>query len=295
MPEAKPRKDQFGRGVLAAMSAFFMFALMNAFAKVLSATHSVIEIGFYRNLIAITPFLVVVFVFKHRDLLTIRTQPYLIVGRAALGVLSLLATFGAYSLMPMAETSVILFTSSFFLPILGFLLLGEKVGVPRWLAILVGFAGVAIIANPQGDLQILGVLLALGAALAQAVMAVTLRHLGRFERPETISFYFFLVGIVITAPAMPFVASTLTWKEIPLIIGVGLSGALAQWLYTIALKNLPTALVAVFNYTTIIWATILGWLIWNDWPMPAVIVGGIFIIAANALIIVRTSRANRNG
>ena len=97
--------------MLAAMAAFFMFTVMNVFAKLLSVRHSVFEIAFYRNLIACMPFLFMVFVLGRREILVLRAKPLLVGLRAVLGALSLMVTFAAFSLMPMADTTVLMFTS----------------------------------------------------------------------------------------------------------------------------------------------------------------------------------------
>ncbi len=279
--------------MLASMGAFFMFTVMNVFAKLLSASHSVIEIAFYRNLIACLPFLVLVFVLGKREILVIRSKPSLVGVRAVLGSVSLITTFAAFSLMPMAETTVLLFTASLFIPVLGVVFLGEKVGPYRWSAVVVGFVGVAIMANPGGHVSALGVTVAIAAALMHATLQIILRFLGRYETPETITFYFLVVGTLITALPLPFVAVTPTMAEVPLLFGVGLSGAAAQWLLSTAFRNAPAAVVTVFNYSGIVWATLFGWLIWSDWPLPAVLVGAGIVIASNALIVWRESRTGR--
>lgn len=281
------------RGMLAAVGAIFMFTVMNAFAKYLSARHSIFEIAFYRNLVGCLPFLVVAFPFGRRDILVIRSKPYHVVTRSLLGSASLVLTFGAFSLMPMAETSVLLFTASLWLPVLGVFLLREKVGPFRWSAVVVGFLGVAMMLNPTGDISHLGVLLALTAAFLQASMSILLRQLGGHERPETTSFYFFVIGLAVTTPIMPFVAVRPQLSELPLFVAVGLAGAMAQWLYSIALKHAPAAIVAVCNYTSIVWSMSFGWLIWNDFPMPVVLLGSSVVIAANVLIAWRESRLAR--
>jgi drug/metabolite transporter (DMT)-like permease len=276
--------------MLAALGAFFMFTLMNVFAKLLSANHSVVEIAFYRNLIASLPFLFMVFVLGRREILVIRSKPSLVGLRAVLGAVSLMTTFLAFSLMPMAETTVLLFTASLFLPVLGVFVLGEKVGPWRWSAVVIGFAGVAVMASPTGAVNMLGVTIALVAALMHASLQVVLRYLGRYESPETVTFYFMVIGTLVTALPLPFVAVTPTLAEIPLLFGVGLSGAAAQWLLSTAFRNAPAAVVTVFNYSGIVWATLFGWLIWNDWPLPHVLAGAAIVIASNALIIWRESR-----
>ena len=162
-------------GMSAAMAAFFMFTIMNMFAKLLSVNHSVIEIAFYRNLIASLPFLVMVFAFGKREILVLRNKPGLVGLRALLGSISLITTFAAFSMMPMADTTALLFTSSLFIPVLGVLLLKESVGPYRWAAVLIGFIGVLIMANPSGQGNFLGIIIALSAAMMHAFLQILLR------------------------------------------------------------------------------------------------------------------------
>jgi len=281
-------------GMWAAGGAFLMFTIMNVFAKYLSSGHSVIEIAFYRNLVACVPFLLAAFMFGRREILVIQSKPRIVAVRAILGTVTLITTFAAYSLMPMAETTVLMFTASLFIPVLGVVFLNERVGPYRWSAVLAGFVGVAIMVNPTGETNTLGVTIALCAALLQAFMSILLRHLGGHELPQTITFYFFVIGTFLTGLALPFVATGPTLAEIPLFFGVGLSGAAAQWLYSIALKHTPAAVVAVLNYSSIIWAMLFGWLIWNDWPLPVVLAGAGVVIASNMLIAWRESRLRRS-
>jgi drug/metabolite transporter (DMT)-like permease len=192
--------------------------------------------------------------------------------------------------MPLAETTALLFASSLFIPVLAVFVLKETVGPYRWSAVFAGFAGVIVMARPTGDIYVLGVTVALVAALLHAILQIILRYLGRFERPETISFYFFAVGTVITALAMPFVAVTPAISEIPWLLGIGLSGAAAQWMLSTAYRHAPAAVVSVFNYTSIVWATLFGFMIWNEWPLPTVVAGAAIVIASNLLIIWREQR-----
>ena len=290
MKDNSAEKEHIVKGMAAAAAAMLLFALMSAIAKYLSSTHSVIEIAFYRNLVACIPFLALAFLFGRRDILVIRSRPGLLVTRAVMGSLTLIVTFAAYSRMPMAETSVLLFTASLFLPVLGVIFLNEAVGPWRWSAVVIGFLGVALMLKPGGALTAIGVSLAIGAALLQAVMGILLRRLGGFERPETIALYFFVIGLGVTGLAMPFVAVTPTADEIPLFIALGIVGAGAQWLLTVAFKHAPAAIVAVLNYTSLIWSTILGWFVFSDWPPLAVFVGSAVVISANVLIIWREHR-----
>ena len=100
-----------------------------------------------------------------------------------------------------------------------------------------------------------------------AILQIIVRYLGRYESTETIAFYFFVIGLFLTALPLPFIAVRPTLAEVPLLVGVGLSGAAAQWLLTFAFRNAKAAIVTVFNYSSIVWATLFGWLIWNEWPL----------------------------
>lgn len=278
------------KGMAAGLFAFFLFAVMNVMAKMLSDHHSVIEIAFYRNLIATLPFLFIIFALGRRDILVIRQKPGGILIRAVLGTVSLIVTFGAFAAMPMADATAFLFTSSLFIPAMGYFFLKEQVGKYRWAAVIIGFFGVLIMLQPTGVVNMMGVGLALTAAMMHATLQTILRHLGKFEKPETITFYFVMIGTVVAALPLPFVARPPTLEEIPLLFGVGLTGALAQWMLSIAYKNAPVSVVTVFNFSGIIWATLFGFVIWGDWPSSAIWIGGTIVIASNIFIVYRESR-----
>ena len=283
-------KENIVKGMIAGIFAFMMLAVMNVFAKLLSDTHHVIEIAFYRNLIATLPFLFMIFVMNKRDIVRINERPKAVITRAILGTISLVLTFAAFAAMPMADTTAFLFTASLLIPILGFFFLGEKVGIYRWSAVFIGFIGVIIMLNPNGDVNVIGVTLALSAASMHAVLGIILRYLGKTEKPETITFYFVSIGTVVAAIPLYWVANLPTLAEIPLFLGVGLSGLAAQYLLSIAFGNAPAAVITVFNYSGIIWATTFGWFIWSDWPAHSIWIGGAIVIASNIFIVWRESR-----
>ena len=286
-------KDNVPLGILAAIAAFFMFSVMITLAKLLSERHSVIEIAFYRNLVACLPFLVAIFAFRRRDILRLRSKPSIVGLRALFGVVSLSLTFYAYSLMPMADATALRFTSSLLVPILGILMLGEHVGAFRWSAVVLGFIGVIIMLRPGGEAHYFGAAIALSAAAIQAVMQIMLRFLKGYERPEAVAFYFVLIGTIVTAIPLPFLFVVPSLDELPLIAGLGFAGAMAQWMLTVAYSLAPVAVVTVFNYSSIVWATLFGWLVFNDWPVDAVFVGAAVVIVSSASVIWRESRIGK--
>ncbi len=286
-PSLLQHKDNPLIGMLAGIAAFFLLAVMNVFAKLLSEHHHVIEIAFYRNLIATLPFLFMIYAMGRKDILTINTNVRGILARSIIGTISLMTTFAAFAAMPMADTTAFLFTASLLVPALGYFFLGERVGPYRWSAIGVGFIGVLIMLQPTGAFNSLGITLALSAAAMHATLQTVLRGLGKTEKPETVTFYFVFIGTFIAAIPLPTVFTMPTWNEAPLIIACGLSGMAAQFLLSVAYKNAPAAIVTVFNYSGISWATAFGWVIWNDWPTLPIWIGGGIVIASNLFILWR--------
>ena len=158
LPPPKPpvHKDRVVYGMAASAASFLMLNTMNVFAKLLSTHHYAIEVAFYRNFIAVIPFAIYIFFFGRRDLLKIHSRFDTIVLRSTIGTISLIATFKAFNALPMADAQALFFTSSLFVPILGYFLLKEKVGPYRWSAVLIGFLGMLVMVRPSGAVNLAG-------------------------------------------------------------------------------------------------------------------------------------------
>ncbi len=283
-------KDQIVLGMAASAASFFMLNTMNVFAKLLSAHHSPIEVGFYRNVIAAAPFAIWFFALGHREDLKVQGKVSVLIVRCLIGTVSLVATFKAFNALPMADAQALFFTSSLFVPVLGYFFLREHVGPYRWSAVAVGFLGMLVIVRPSGAVNMAGASIAVSAAFMHGILGTLLRVLGRTERPETVTFYFLAIGAAMLGLAMPFIATVPTWHEVPFFLGAGISGAFAQIFLSVAYKYAPVALVTIFNYTGIIWATTYGWFIWGDWPGRPVWIGAGIIIASSLFIVWRENR-----
>ncbi len=294
-PNDAGSKDSPLLGMAAAAGAFFALSVMALLAKLLSSTHHVVEIAFWRNLLALLPFLIAIGVFRQRQILKIQSKPRVVVTRSVVATLSILCMFGAFSLLPLANATSLVFTSTLFVPVLSYFFLSERVGPYRWSAIAVGFIGVAFIAQPDGSWNLLGMVLGLSAAFLNAVLSTMLRLLGRTENPTTLTFYLLLVGTVLLAPFMPFIGTIPASNEIGLLIGIGVAGIFAQLLLTNAFKYAPAALASVFSYTQIIWATLFGWAIFGDWPTSSILIGSAIIIASSMIVILRERYLARKG
>lgn len=274
------------KGIAFAATAYGLLAIMNMLAKVLAENHHIIEIAFYRNLVSVIPFLAFIILTKQFHLFK-TSKPKALAARSIVGTVSLVTTFSAFTMLPMAETTVLLFTTTLIVPALAFFILGERVGIHRWSAIIIGFLGVLMIVGLKG---FSGTWLGIGLAIAAALMHASLGLLLRFmktESPVTVTFYFVLTGMILTGLCMPFIAKTPTPFELLLLIGTGIAGGLAQFCLAGALKNAPIAVTAPLNYTGLIWATGFDIMIWSVVPGWPVYAGAAIVISANMYVIYR--------
>jgi drug/metabolite transporter (DMT)-like permease len=278
-------KDNIMRGVLFGFAAYFMFGIMQTGAKVLSQSHSVIEVAFYRNLIPLIPILIYVAV-KNKWHILKTNKPKAQIFRGIFGSLSLIVTFSTFHYLPLSTATVILFAATILTPAFAFFVLKEKIGIHRWSAIIVGLLGVILMVHPTNDAPLFGILLGFFTAACWAVINVTLRYL-KTEPPFAITFSFILCGVLIPGMAMPFVADIPRPDELLLFLAVGISGGLGQYFLTSAYSNAPASLVSMFNYTGLIWATLFDIAIWKNVPDLAVYIGGAIILAANFYIVHR--------
>lgn len=268
--------------------AFLLLTIMNLLAKILNNDygHHVIEIAFYRNLVSVIPFLAFILITKQHHLFKTKT-PVALAARSIIGTISLVTTFAAFTMLPMAEVTVLLFTTTLMSPALGYFLLKEQVGIHRWSAVALGFIGVIIMVGLQGfNGAWLGIILALLAASMHASLGLLLRVM-KAEPSVTVTFYFVLTGMILTGLLMPFYASIPTSTAIWMLVGTGISGGLAQFCLSKAFQNAPVAAIAPLNYSGLIWATGFDIVIFSLIPGWPVFLGASIIIAANGYIIYR--------
>jgi drug/metabolite transporter (DMT)-like permease len=168
------------------------------------------------------------------------------------------------------------------------LLLREATGIHRWSAVILGFAGVLIMVRPDsGHLPVLGLSVALSAAIVTAMISILLRQLGKTEGAAVTVFWFTFLSVPPLAILMIFFAQAhdpQTWGFIALL---GVSGGIAQLGMTGALRWAPVSVVLPMDYSMILWATALGWLVWGEWPILTTWIGAILIIASGLYIVWR--------
>lgn len=205
--------------------------------------------------------------------------------RTILGLIGMMLNFGSYILLPLTEATTIGFTMPIFGTILSALLLREATGIHRWSAVVLGFVGVLVMMRPDTNhLPLTGVGVALSAAIITAVISILLRELGRTEGAGVTVFWFTALSLPILAPLMLFFAQAhdgATWAMMALM---GVSGGIAQLCMTGALRWAPVSVVLPMDYSSIIWATLIGFLVWDQWPLATTWVGAVMIAASGLYI-----------
>ncbi len=207
--------------------------------------------------------------------------------RAMMGAVGMGFTFGAPVLLPLAESTTLGFTTPIFAVIFSALLLKEKVGPWRWTAVAVGFAGVLVIARPDGHLPLFGSLVGLGAGLMVALISIQVRDLTRTDEPLSIVFWFAALSAPVLALSLPFVAKSHTAEQWALLGAIGVLGCVGQLFLTASLRYGQVASVIVMDYSALAWASFYGWAIWGDVPAASTWFGAPLILAAGLLIVWR--------
>jgi drug/metabolite transporter (DMT)-like permease len=249
-----------------------------------------LEIVFFRNAFAFVP--LILYMARVTGFAVVRTRrPLGHLTRSAIGVVGMCCGFGAVQHLPLTEAAAFLFTAPLFMTALAVPILREPIGLHRWTAVLVGFVGVLILIHPEpGRMNALGVALGLGGAIATAFAQITIREIGRTESGAGIVFYFTLAGTAFGLTGLPFGWTVPDAFTLVLLVVSGLIGGIAQILLTESLKAAPVGLVAPFDYTQLLWASLFGFLIWDETPHATTAIGALIVAASGAYIVLREAR-----
>jgi drug/metabolite transporter (DMT)-like permease len=281
-----PTREEVRRGIIYVVASIFVFALTNALIKWLVVRYSVVEVIVFRSSFALVPCLYLIA--TRGGVLTLRTKRlHQHVTRSVLQFVSMICIFTAFGLMPLADATAITFASPLFLTMLSIPLLGEQVGVYRWSAVIVGFAGVLIMVQPGPGLLQSGALFPLANALINACVTIAIRRMTLTEASTTLVFYQTLVTGLIGLGLLPFFWLTPDLFDLALFSATGLLSGIAQFWWMQGCRFVPAAVAAPFSYTSMIWSLALGYLVWSDVPSTAVLVGAAIVIASGLYILYR--------
>lgn len=277
------------RGIASMIGAVALFALMDSGMKWLAPHYPPMQVAALRGLASL-PFALLWALADGGpgQLVRVRWPVHLL--RGLLGVVLLSAFAFALRRMPLAEAYAIFFVTPLIITALAALFLRETVGWRRWVAIGVGMCGVIIVLRPTGhSILTVGGAAMLVAALAYSISAIAVRVLGRTDSTQSMVFWMLaMLSLFATAIAWP------EWTPIRgedwwVLLGIGITGTVGQYLVTYAFSASPASTVAPFEYTALAWGMALDWLLWRTFPDAPMLIGASVIILAGIYLLRRES------
>lgn len=263
----------------------------DAIAKILTAGYSPVQILFLRNLIALPfAFLVALRMGGAGALRSHRPAAHLLRGVLWIGATVLF--FTSLMHLPLAEATALVFVAPLFITAISALFLGEVVGWRRWLAVIVGFIGVLIAIRPGGAAFQPVSLLPIATAFVYALLMLSARWVDSRESVWTLLLYLTGTGALLSGLLVPFFWIAIRPEDVWLFVAVAVFGTAGMTMMTQAFRLAPATVVAPFDYTALLWATALGWLVWNEIPDSATLIGAAVIIASGVFIILRKRQIN---
>ena len=276
-------------GIALMITGIASFAVMDAIVKWLTADYPVPQVIALRSWFGL-PFLLWL-AMREGGLPALRTRrPLVHSGRFLLVLLLSLGFFYALSKMKLADAIAIAFAAPIIITALSVPLLRESVGLRRWIAIVVGFAGVLIILRPGSGVFEWAALAALGSAVVYALLMITTRAYKSTESSASLMLYpqlgISLCGLLMVA----FFWVTPSAADLGLFALAGFFGSIGVLCLTHAFRLAPAAAIAPFEYTALLWATLLGYLLWDELPDGVPLLGASIVIASGLYIIYREAR-----
>ena len=277
------------RGIALMCAGVACLSVNDAFAKTLSVDYSAVQILFLRNLIALPIAAAIALAMGGPPAMrSYRPAAHLI--RGLLWVLAAYLFFTGLRHLGLAEATTLIFAAPVFITALSALVLREDVGWRRWSAVLVGFLGVLIVVRPGSATFQPASLYPLATAFVYAVLMISARWVDPRETVWTMMLYLVATGAVLSGLASLFVWQPVALGHLWLFAGIAIFGTAGMTLMTQAFRLTEAVVVAPFDYTALLWATLLGWLIWNEIPDAFTLLGAAVIIASGIFIVLRESR-----
>ncbi len=274
------------RGALLALAAFGFYATHDVVVKVLGETYSSFQIIFFSGVMGF-PLITVLLLSDRTDGTLIPRHPWWSMLRSVSATATGVMGFFAFSKLPLAQCYAILFAMPLLITVMSIPMLGEKVGIRRGMAVLVGLIGVIIVLRPGSAPLDVGHLAALGAAIAGALSSVIVRKIGQEERSVVLMLYPMVFSFFAMGMTLPFVYVPMPVEHLGMTAVIAFLGALGAMLSIAAYRAAPTIIVAPMQYSQIIWAAVYGWLFFNESIDHYTTIGTAVIIASGIYIVLR--------
>lgn len=283
------------RGILMWCTAAFFFTSQSAVLKWLADDIHFSEILFIRSLVVVAGASVLLARGPGMKA-PFRTRRFrLHFGRFIFFSMALACFIEAVKDIPLADATAVTFAAPLLMTALAVPLLGEKVGMRRWSAVIVGLCGVMVIANPSTGIFQMAALWALGSALAYAIAIIITRKLTTSEPAVVVVWIMNVLYVVVMPVFAPFEWVMPTIGQVGLMMLSGVMVLIAQMLAVSACSMAPPQVLAPFDYTAMIWAVLLGFLVWHDVPTPTILTGAAILIGCGIYILWREAKVARAG
>jgi S-adenosylmethionine uptake transporter len=276
-------------GAMLSLAAFGVYATHDVFIKFLGSSYSPFQLIFFSGLLGF-PLVTLAMMRDRTDGNLIPKHPVWTAIRTATAVLNAVTGFYAFSVLPLAQCYAIFFAMPILITLMAIPLLGERVGLHRGVAIVVGLIGVVVVLRPgQADLG-LGHLSALTAALLGAATSVIVRKVGNSERAVVLMLYPMMANFVVMGVALPFVYVPVPPQHFAMMAGIAALGLLGGVLIIAAYRRAPAIIVAPMQYSQIIWAIIFGHFLFGEDIDLYTAIGTAIIIASGVYIVLREDK-----
>lgn len=298
-------------GILFLLAGIAIFSVQDVILKLMSGDYPLWQAMLIRSLTAL-PLLLLIVLWMDGRLATIASPGWRwMFARGGLMCVAYTAYYLGLARLPMADTVALFFTAPLFITVAAALIFRDRVGPVTWAALAAGAAGVGLILRPGGGLFEVAALLPVLGALGYARSMLTARVLGRRETAAAMAFWgnitFLLFALALAAvfgsgahadrggEALAFLTrgwQPLTAGDTALFALCGVIAAVGLVLLTAAYRVAPSATVAPFEYSFILWAVLWGWAFWGDWPVPTAWAGIALLIGAG-LVVIRADDSTR--
>lgn len=278
------------KGALYALLAFAIFSTHDVVVKVLGEHgYSAIQIIFFSVLLGFP--LVTVMLMRDRTDGNLRPRhAWWSALRTVSTVITGVSAFYAFSVLPLAQTYAILFAAPLLITLLSIPILGERVGIRRGLAVVVGMIGVMIVLRPGAVPLSLGHGAALAAAVFSSLASVIVRKIGKDERSVVLLLYPMVANFLVLGAALPLVYKPMPIEHLGMFGIIALFGFVATLLVIAAYRAAEAVIVAPMQYSQMIWAALFGYLIFDETPDSYTLIGATVIVASGIYIVLREGR-----
>lgn len=282
---AKPA-DNIQLGVFLAIAGYGIFSGQDAIVKwLVMQDHAIWQILFVRS---VTVCLAVLILGGRNGIAGVVRSPNKasLTIRAGLILLAWLCYYTAARHLALPDLVTLYYAAPIFVTILSIFFLREKVNAARWASVMVGFAGVLVAANPSGRPELWPALLVLVAALLWGSAVILMRKSMHNESSQVQMLFSNGLFVLVCGATLYWTWSPTDWFDLGLMVTLGVGSGIGQYMLYESFRRAPASVIAPTEYTALVWAVILGYIVWQDLPTLSGIIGALLIVLASVIVLV---------